>query len=193
MKITKYIITVSVLLWLSACSTLSVNYDFNPKVDFSHLKTYNWIAFPKDMPANELERARFITAVENNLFAKGIVKNTDKPDFLIATHFGIEKKVDINNWGYSYSPGNAYTGYGYGHAGYGNGYAPGGGVSTYRYEQGTLILDFVATEGRQLIWRATAKAVLAEPTTPEKETENINDAVKEILASFPPQKGTKAQ
>jgi len=54
------------------------------------------------MPASELSRARFITAVEANLKANGFTQNSSNPDFLIATHFGKESKVDITNWGYSY-------------------------------------------------------------------------------------------
>ncbi|VAW70284.1 hypothetical protein MNBD_GAMMA09-1618 [hydrothermal vent metagenome] len=188
MKLYKIII-LSSILWLSACSTLTVSYDYNQQVDFSKLKTYDWIPFPKDMPANELDRARFVTAVEKNLADKGFIKNSADPDFLIATHFGTESKIDITNWGYTYAPNTYYTGHGYGH-GYRHdgGYATTGGVSVYEYEQGTLILDFVATESKQLIWRATAKAVVSPASTPEKQTKKINDGVEEILSSFPPEK-----
>ena len=187
----KIIMILSALLWLSGCSTLTVSYDYNQKVDFSKFKTYDWIPFPKDMPASELDRARFIAAVEKNLKSKGITQNSSNPDFLIATHFGTESKIDITNWGYTYAPNTYYTGHGYGHHGYGydyygGGYTTTGGVSIYEYEQGTLILDFVKTDSKQLIWRATAKAVISPASTPEKQTEKINNAVKEILSSFPP-------
>lgn len=181
------IITTSVaLIFLSGCSTLSVDYDFDQKVNFSQYKKYDWLAFPKDMQIDELNRARFVTAVEDNLATKGFNQNSSNPDFVIAIHFGKENKVDITNWGYSYAPNGYYGGYGYRHRGYAGSYASTGGVSVYEYEQGTLILDLVDANTKKLIWRATAKAIISSASTPEKQTEKIENAVQEILENFPP-------
>ncbi|MCW8934757.1 MAG: DUF4136 domain-containing protein [Gammaproteobacteria bacterium] len=174
---------------LNGCSSLSVNYDFNEQVDFTKYKTFDWLPFPKNMKADELNRARFVTAVENNLAAKGISQNTSNPDFVIATHFGKENKIDITNWGYTYAPIGYYHGYGYRHPGnfgYAGSYASTGGVSVYEYEQGTLILDVVDAKTKKLIWRATAKAIISPASTPEKQTEKIRNAVHKILKNFPP-------
>ncbi|MCW9047204.1 MAG: DUF4136 domain-containing protein [Gammaproteobacteria bacterium] len=174
---------------LSGCSSLSVNYDFNEQVDFTKYKTFDWLPFPKNIKADELNRARFVTAVENNLAAKGINQNTSNPDFVIATHFGKENKIDITNWGYTYAPIGYYRGYGYRHPGnygYAGSYASTGGVSVYEYEQGTLILDVVDAKTKKLIWRATAKAIVSPASTPEKQTEKIKNAVHKILEHFPP-------
>ncbi|RDH82990.1 MAG: hypothetical protein DIZ80_12055 [endosymbiont of Galathealinum brachiosum] len=181
------IITTSIaLIFLSGCSTLSVDYDFDQKANFSQYKKYDWLPFPKDMKVDELNRARFVTAVENNLASKGFNQNSSNPDFVIATHFGKENKVDITNWGYTYAPNGYYGGYGYRHRGYAGSYANTGGVSVYEYEQGTLILDLVDANTRKLIWRATAKAIVSPASTPEKQTEKIENAVQEILQNFPP-------
>jgi len=188
-----------VLLWLTGCSSLSVNYDYNQQVDFTQYITYDWLPLPKDMKVDELNRTRFVTAVENNLAGKGLTQSSTNPDFMIAAHFGRENKVDIQSWGYSYAPNSYYGGYGYRHpgqygytggytGGYAGGYAAPGGVSVYEYELGTLILDFVDTKTKQLIWRATAEAIVTPTSTPEKQTEKINNAVKQILDSFPPGK-----
>jgi len=193
MRLCKITVILGSLLWLISCSTLTVSYDYNPKIDFKQLKTYDWIPFPADMPANELDRARFVAAVEANLKNKGFTKDTTDPDFLIATHFGTESRIDITNWGYTYAPntyytghgGHGYYGYGYGH-GYGGGYATTGGVSVYEYEQGTLILDFVNTSTKKLMWRATAKDIVSPESTPQKQTEKINKSVQKILENFPP-------
>jgi len=141
------------------------------------------------MKVDELNRARFVTAVEDNLKSKGFNQNTSGTDFVIATHFGKQTKVDITNWGYSYSPSTYYGGYGYRHPanyGYAGSYANTGGVSVYEYEQGTLILDFVDAKTKKLIWRATAKAIISPASTPEKQTAKIKNAVEEILENFPP-------
>lgn len=189
MRLRNILFTSIAFIFLSGCSSLSVNYDYNQQVDFKKYKTFNWLPFPKDMPTDELNRARFVTAVEDNLATKGFHQNSSNPDFIIATHFGTEKKVDITNWGYSYAPNSYYQGYGYRHPGsygYAGGYASTGGVSVYEYEQGTLILDFVDPKSKQLIWRATAKAIVSPASTPEKQTDRIKNAVQEILKNFPP-------
>ena len=187
MRLGIIILTSVALIFLSGCSTLSVGYDFDQKANFSQYKKYDWLPFPKDMKVNELNRARFVTAVENNLAKKGFSQNSSKPDFVIATHFGKENKVDITNWGYTYAPNGYYGGYGYRHSGYAGSYANTGGVSVYEYEQGTLILDLVDANTKKLIWRATAKAIVSPASTPEKQTEKIENAVQEILENFPPE------
>jgi len=189
MRILNLLIMAPALLWLTGCSSLSVNYDYNKTVDFSRYKSYDWIPFPKDMPASELNKARFTTAVDENLAAKGFSQNTSNPDFLIATYYGKEKKVDVTSWGYSYAPNSYYTGYGYrypGRYGYAGGYASTGGVSVYEYEQGTIIIDFVDAKTKQLIWRATAKGVVNPASDPDKQTRKVTRVVEKLLSSFPP-------
>lgn len=190
MKLSNVAFIPVVLIILSSCSTLSVDYDFDQKINFNQYKKFDWLPFPEDMQANQLNRARFVTAVEENLTIKGFTQNSSKPDFVIATHFGKENKVDITNWGYSYSPNSYYNGYGYRHPGsygYAGSYANTGGVSVYEYEQGTLILDLIDAKTKKLIWRATAKAIISPAATPEKQTEKIKNAVNEILENFPPE------
>lgn len=181
------------LLYLSGCASLSVNYDYNQQTDFSQYKTYNWLAVPQNMEVNELNRKRFVSAVETNLADKNMTKDTTAPDLLIATHFGKETKVEITNWGYSYAPGSLYGGYGYRHDPYTYGapYVTSRNISTYEYDVGELILDFIDAKTRQLIWRATARDIISPASTPEKQTEKINKAVDEILQNYPPQQ--KAQ
>jgi len=189
LKFSSLILSSIAFIFLNGCSSLSVNYDFNQQTDFTKYNTFDWLPFPKDMKVDELNRVRFVTAVEDNLAEKGINQNTSNPDFVIATHFGKENKVDITNWGYTYAPSGYYRGYGYrhpGHYGYAGSYASTGGVSVYEYEQGTLILDIVDAKTKKLIWRATAKAIVSPASTPEKQTEKIRNAVSEILENFPP-------
>lgn len=171
---------------ISACSTLAVDYDYNQNTDFTTYKNYDWMPFPKNMQVNPLNRSRFVTAVNVNLASKGLRQNPAKADLYIAAHFGKEEKVDLTSWGYTYAPEDIYLGYGYRHSIHSPALTSSYGISTYRYEEGTLILDFIDTKTKQLIWRATAKAVVSPESSPQKQTEKINDAVQEILSNFPP-------
>ncbi len=185
MKVYTLFIAAMVSALLTGCSTLSVSYDYNQEVDFSVYKTYNWMPFPEGIETKSLNHGRFITAVENNLATKNIIKNTSAPDFLIAPHFAKEKRINITDWGYSYAPNVIYTRRGYRYYDP-YGFYPAGGISVYEYEQGTLILDFIDANNKQLIWRATARSIISPASTPQKQTEKINNAVNEILQSFPP-------
>lgn len=175
---------------LTACSSLSVSYDYDEQVDFSQFKTYNWLPFAEKKDANIFNRVRFITAVDDNLHAKGLTINDSDPDLLIATHFGKERKVDVTNWGYTYAPNIYYSRYNHRHPAYHShvvSQISSQAVSVYEYEQGTLILDFINRKTNQLVWRATAIEIINQASTPEKQTEKIKKAVKKILEHFPPQ------
>ncbi len=190
MKTIKLLIPIVLLVWLSGCSTLSVNYDYNEKTDFQTYRTFDWQPFPENINKDTLNRDRFVNAVNLDLNAKGFTQSTTGADFLIATHFGKQDQVQVTDWGYSYAPVNHYRGYGYLHPGlasYPGALSTHNRVSVYEYEEGTLILDFIAADTKTLIWRATAKAVVNPESSPEKQTEKINNAVNEILKDFPPQ------
>lgn len=189
MQLFKLLLSSLFISSLAACSSIAINTDYDTNIDFTQYKTYNWLPFPKDITINELDRSRYIHAIENNLKKKGFIKVAEQPDFVIANHYGTKSKVNISNWGYSYAPDSYYGGYGYDHAyDYGHGAIFTSGVSVYEYEQGTLILDFVDNKTRKLIWRATAKAMINPASTPKKQTQKINRAVEKILKNFPPQK-----
>ena len=174
-----------VLIWmiciagvLIACSSVyDVQYDYDQQTDFSSLRAYDWLPTPEGADIDDISVERVKKAVNAALKAKGFSLAPQAPDFLIAEHMGREEKVQINNWGYAYGP---YTGYW-------GGYWGNGGVSEYRYEEGTLILDFVDADTNKLIWRGAAKAEVDRVNTPEKRDALVAEAVEKILKHFPPQ------
>ena len=190
MNFLKILVVLFSVAFLNACSTLSVNYDYNQQADFNNYTSYDWLPFPDNLQVDQLNRDRFVNAVNRNLNTKGISQNTAKPDFLIATHFGKKREVQVTDWGYSYAPTHTYRGYGYLNPGvltYPGVVSTGNRISVQEYEKGTLILDFIDAKDKTLIWRATAKAVVNPSSNPEKQTERINKAVTKILQDFPPQ------
>jgi hypothetical protein len=52
------------------------------------------------------------------------------------------------------------------------------------YQQSTLVMDFIDTETRDLIWRGWAKS---ETGDPDRAKEKIDDTVVKILESYPPE------
>jgi hypothetical protein len=161
---------------ISCASIYGVQHDYDKQVNFANLKTYGWMPIPEKANINSLNVERVKNAVNAEMKAKGLMMTSDNPDFLIAEHLGKKDKVQVTDWGYGYGP----------HGGYWGGYWGPGGVSTYEYEEGSLILDFVDAKSKKMIWRGVAKAQIDSANTPDKKEKLINEAVHEILKKFPP-------
>jgi hypothetical protein len=145
-----------------------VEYDFDPKVGFANLKTYDWMQVPEKANIDSFTVIRVKKAVDAQLQARGLRMTSDNPDFLIAEHLGSKDKVNVKNWGYRRS------------------YRGSDRVVTYQYEEGSLILDFVDAHSKTLIWMGAAKANIYSVLTPEEREKLINQAVQRILRNFPP-------
>jgi hypothetical protein len=154
-----------------------VKYDYDTNANFADLKTFDWMPVPEKAGIDSLVVQRVKNAVNAELQAKGLMMTSDNPDFLIAQHLGTKDKVQVRNMGYDYGPRRGYWG--------GNWGGP-GGVSTYEYEEGSLLLDFVDAKPKKMIWRGVAKAEVQNVDTPDKSEKLINSAVHEILKKFPP-------
>lgn len=179
-KINSSILSLVLLaaLFLTGCSTISVNQDYDPAYDFSKLKTYGFIPITEEAGIDQLNATRLGDAIKANLTAKGYTL-AENADFGIALFFTKDTKTSIQSTG-----GYGY-GYGYGYRGYG-----GMGGSTYvtQYDQGTLVIDFVDMAKQELVWRGVGTGALSDSPSVEERTENINNAVTKILEQFPPTK-----
>jgi len=177
---------VFLLFVCTACSTLSVNTDFNPAYDFTKMKSYAWLengSVPsKDARINnDLVVDRIRAAVEKNLAAKGYIKTeAASADFMVSWLGAIDKKLQVETIQHFYSP------YGYG-ALYRDPYWNGGvrTSTTREYEVGTLVVDILDPKEYKLIWRSTGKDRLKSKKDPEAVTKGINEAITAIMKDFP--------
>jgi hypothetical protein len=170
---------VSVALLLAACSGVRVSADFDPTTDFSALETFDWLPDakpPGDGPEldDPLLDARIRRAVESTLTGRGFrAAGTGAPDFWIAYHIGVERKVDVDTIYRSY-----------GRVGWrGGGYAD---TVVREYEEGTLLIDVLRPGSGELLWRGSAQARLREQPSPEDREKRVREVVEKILQQFPP-------
>jgi hypothetical protein len=176
------------ILWVSifvaGCASMSVNYDYDQRINFASLKTYDWLPAPRKAEVDQLTIRNIEFAVDKQLKAKGLGMSSETPDFLIAVHITKQRKVDTEQWGYAYGNGNFFYGRRFSRfGGAPSDYQFRRGTDTYVYDIGTLIIDFVDTKTRELIWRGTATAEI-DPSAPSMDL--INKAVSKILENFPP-------
>lgn len=175
-----YSIIITISIFLISCSSITVNQDYDPAFDFSKLKTFGFIPIPADAGIDQLSANKLDAAIKTELFAKGYTIS-DKADFGVALMFSSKTKTNVQSYGYGYG----YGGWG-GHGMYGT-----GGVDVTQYEQGTLIIDVIDMSNQKLVWRGTGSGAMSDSPSVETRTENINNAVNQILAQFPPEKTNK--
>jgi len=175
-----YSLILSVLIFLIGCSSITVNQDYDPAFDFSKLKTYGFIPIPADAGIDQLSADKLDAAIKNELNAKGYTI-AEKPDFGIALMFSQQTKTNIQSYGY---------GYGYGAWGRPGMYGT-GGVDVTQYQQGTLIIDVIDMANQKLVWRGTGSGVMSDSPSVEERTQNVNNAINQILAQFPPDLSAK--
>jgi hypothetical protein len=145
----------------------------DPNARFEGLRTFAWF----DDPSFQVPRGgsvvdgQFIDrnirdAVDRDLTKKGFQKAASgKADFSVAYHVdqvGVASQDKFG--GYDWWSGYIYVG------------------AKYRKE-GSLTLD-VRDAGNKLIWRANKTAIIG--TNPEAVKRDIDDAVGDLLAKFPP-------
>lgn len=167
------------LLIVGACSSVQVSTDFDRNVDFASYKTYAYTPESEQLPIDDLNRRRIITAIDNELNAKGFSKS-ENPDVWIDLKLKAQQKEQATA---TTTP----------HYGAGYGYRWGGGFSTTtidvdRYVEGTLFVDMIDVSKKQLVWQGRAVKTIDPESSAEKRESTINNAVKQIFTHYPPKK-----
>ena len=168
-------ILVGSMIGAAACSTISVNTSakYNPKFDYTRLKTFNWM--PKSETTGNLQQTAVAaevgqmieSEVEKELEARGFKKLTDGiPDFYLNYHAYVQTKVEPQVVTYSCGRGIC-----------------GQGMELNQIKEGTLILDFIQADNKDVVWQGTAVGVVGDPS---KRKAIIETAVRQLLSMFPP-------
>lgn len=159
---------------IASCASVKITSDFDKTAPFSSYKTYAFTPEAMNLGINELNRARLITAIENELSLKGFTKS-EKPDVMI----------DIKIKGEQKQTATATSTGGYGRYGWGRG-ASTTTINYDSYVEGTLFIEMVDVSKNQFVWQGRGVATLDPDASAEKREKNINNIVKQIFAKYPP-------
>ena len=183
--------TVLILLasLAAGCSTMEVAVDYDRERNFSGLSTFDWIPDPQTptgdprIDDNTLLDRRIRRAVESELMAKGFAKSAESPDFWLAYHVTLDRRQSVStiNRRYGYGPGWGWTARGEPYA-----TRQRADPFVFEYDEGSLLLDVVDPEGRDLIWRGAATDEVSFSASPAAREQQINEAVRRMLKKFPP-------
>lgn len=177
----KKIILLFGVFLLSACSSIKVTTDYDTQVDFSTYKTFAFYKPSIDkVDISDLDKKRILRALETELMLKGYAKS-ENPDMLVSFFSKSKERVDVtqNNFGFGW-------GWGWGW----NPWMMNGGmnnVNVSQFTEGTLFVDFIDKEKKELIWQGIGTGALRNENRDKKE-ERIKEFVKEIVSRFPPEK-----
>ena len=176
-KLILSVISVIIVMYCISCSTVRVSVNYDQSANFNRYKTYSLIK------ASDNKKRR-INAVRNPLLKKDILNqikaifsekgyseaaSKENADFQVIFYTNVQDK---KNW----VPPTYRTG----RWGRTRKVRPGHVVN---YKEGTLVIDIVDAEQKELVWQGVGKDVLNR-TNPE---DNFVSSVREILKDFPPE------
>jgi hypothetical protein len=163
------------------CASMDIRSDHDPQANFSNLKTYAWGPETEQKSADLLKTIPMLDsnikqAVEAELTSRGYQKSPEnKADFWVISHADVNEKTQTATIPRHQSyKSRTWQG------------PVMDDTHVYEYEEGTLILEVVTPGSGQVIWRGIAQAVVEPGRTPAEREARIREAVRQMLAHFPP-------
>jgi hypothetical protein len=160
---------------LVACSTVTVNTDYDPTANFSQYKTFTIMPLAQ-FQTNTLAADRIKAAITQALQARELSQASGTADLQITVFAKLSQETQVSS-----------TGMGYG---WGRGWRGGGGTATIQnVDVGTLVVDLVDASTNKLVWRGTASDTIGQNKSGEEKQEALNSAMNKMFAKYPPGAG----
>ena len=140
-------------------------------VDFSKYRTYKWVEV-KGYHPNPTVDQQIKQSIDSQLAAKGLTKVECKSDLTVDYQTTIQQAAKwepYEDWTDTTFGGQRFQQY-----------------KKVVIEKGTLVLDIYDVPAKHLVWTGRALKTLDENSSPENRRKNLDKAVKELLANFPP-------
>src|SRR4051812_29868304 len=156
MKLYLPCISLLAILQLSSCApALKVTSDYDHAADFSRYSTFAIYDISSKNAVSELNVARVIKALRENMTGKGYVEVTENADLVVNATSILKKKQTVTASTDYYGYGGYYRPYGYWGAG---GTGSNTTFNTYDYVDGSLIIDVVNNREKKLLWQGIGNA-----------------------------------
>jgi hypothetical protein len=170
-------------MFSASCATIRAGSDYYAEANFSSYRSFSWLdESPLIRPTasrvqiSPLTVRRIREAIERELTAKGFTQIADREeaDFAVSFTVGARDMIDVDNYPPLYRGPWGWRGPYYGAS-----------VDVSVYTEGTLALDVFDNATRQPVWHGWARKRITESDV-EDPAPTINEAVRAILAEFPP-------
>jgi len=169
------IIVFSLGLFLTGCSEESAKVEYNEKVDFNRMVTYNWFDNPRYDQDDQVESNTIRFFVEKHLAAKGFKKVSENPDFLLTETSS--KKITYDRYWRTDTT------------------EPTGGqmkplrFARYPFQKADLIIKVIEPDLNSVVWKGISSSTVEDVITPYSRQKRLNQQVARILENFPPRHG----
>lgn len=165
-------VSVVALIFIVAGCGATIRSTTAANADLAKYRTYSFITPPSQAAghAESIADQTINSSLKQDLAAKGLTEAApgQKPDFLVGHRVKMQEKLDVEPDGF----------YGYGYGMYGL-----GGSDVTEYTEGTLIVDFIDPQTKQVFWRGTGSQVVNHPESPN--TGKISKVVGQIVDRYP--------
>jgi len=182
----RFIATLAVAaIALAGCASgPDIRADYDKAADFGKYRTYGFVSQAGTDAGDfkSLATQMLQSAAAREMESRGY-QRADNPDLVINFKGKLEEKTDIESvpapyygpgWGYRGWYGAPYGMYGYG----------GSEVTTRRYNVGTLVMDIVDRDKRQVVFQGGIEDVVTKEMQKNREA-SINAAVAHIFSRYP--------
>jgi hypothetical protein len=173
---------LAAIMLFGCASGPDIRADYDRAADFGKYRTYGFVAQAGTDTGDfkSLSTQILQNAAARQMESRGYTRS-DNPDLVVNFKGKLEEKVDVDSTPAPYyGPGWGYGGW------YGAPYGGWGGtqVTTRRYNVGTLVMDVVDREKRQVIFQGGVEGVVTKEAMQNREAA-INRAVEYIFSKYP--------
>ena len=177
MKFRNLICLSIIILALSSCKTTSINFDYDPNAKFDSYSNFMVLQHMKSFPIKDKGKAWLHSAIQEQMTNRGYTENKS-PDLLVKVMIKTKTKEttslqrnDNFYWGSTYYP------YGWG---------INTGINRVNYNthtEGTIIIDVIDREKKELIWQGSASGAVKNGT--KLNEQSVNRIIRKIFATYP--------
>jgi hypothetical protein len=172
-------LTLLAFLLIPACAyAQDVHYNYAPGTNFAAYKTYQWVDIPNGSAPDQLIDQAIKRAIDEQLVEKGLTKVEKGADLYIGYQAVIKEEKEVNLWGTGGGP--------WGLGGWGGFNTAQGQTSTIPV--GTLVVNVLDREKKQLIWRGDASKTVDLKKDPDKNYANLQKVMAKLFKNYPPQR-----
>jgi hypothetical protein len=152
------------LALLAACQGMSVDSTHADGVDFTQLRTYDWLSLPETSPTAARDET-VVGVLATTLEQKGLRRSTEQPDLLVAVHRTIEGSLNTENSGYEFRDGR---------------------LRRYTLQQGQLVVDLVLAKSKETVWRGVASGAFRADQTAAERRAFLTELLDDMFDGYPP-------
>ena len=181
------ILAIMSVLAIAACAREPViRTDFDRTADFSQFRSFGFDAGQETDAGGyrSLLTERLQRAVRQQLVSRGYVEQADSPDLLVNFYAREQDKVRVTSTPRIWGP-MPYGIYGQRDGLYGSWAGYSGWTDVESYTQGTLNVDLIDRERRQLVWQGIVASEVDDMAETAPTDEEIDQQIAKMFVHFP--------